>query len=1283
MLGGNDLGTLAVTMAVNNGPLERGFKRSVMVVERAGLRMETSLKRVGQRVTNVGKTLSLRLSAPLAAVSGGVIRVGATFESEMNKVQANSQATGVQLVKLTKIAKDIGGDRGIPGNAIDAARAMDVLAKNGIRVADLLDKRTTRSVIVLAKATGGDFARAADIATDAQVQFNQSVADLPKIADTITGFTVKSKFNLNDFALATGQAGKVAADSGVEFQDFVVSIAGTASAFSSGSDAGTSYKTFLGSLNPKSKEARFQMEKLGLSFFRANGELKDGAEIAGELSKAVQGLTEQQRSLAFTTIFGRDAIRTANGLASLGAEGFRRLSEEIAGVSASDNLSKRLRGFDGGVVKLRKSFTALNIAIADSGLLASATRKVEGLAVGVSKLAKIDPEILKIAGTILLVGSVLGPVTIGLGIFIASLGQVLGVALAVGSGLAGFASTSGLAKLAIAGLAASAVVFRQEFTNAFERARDALRAGGLQAGLRSIRESLASGLVSLREWVGGLAIGSITVEDITRKLGSFGTTALKVVAAFGGLAAISLILTRIQKTLAPVVSGFRKFIELLPGITAIRSSIGGIAGRLSTLLVANPIIAAIVGSIVLFRNELGVTGKEVIEFGGELVESFRTSFQLAEGIFSNAISDFRAGFVAIATGVGIAGDAIGDLFGGVDDKSKTAADTIALSFTGVVAVVVAAAGKIAKVAGSVIGKAFEGAAFAVDIITLAVDKFSTEGPRLIDRVTRSIDKLTKAINRALDAAKGIQDIPGKFFSDRAIIDGAKNLLGFGPDDVERGAVEIRGAISRLDLKAPKVDSRPLSDSLRQMSDRLRSEAEKIKSGFASPISSENTKLDASFASLEDNVTGNSYIPDMVTKAIAEGRRLISDFFNPLNAHVRALDAQFSGLENRFDASKFAIQTPSVSDFQQVNAATGFSGFEDVSLTVDIDPIDTTELNLLTNSLPEIKPEVNLDNISLNVSQISDELPSAAEIDVRPVIDNSLFPDAEEEATAFADRVKGRLSEVNESFDSLNDSAAGFGAALDESAKTPLGSISALRQQLSAIERDLERSKIGSEAFKELSSAAAKARREIALAEESSERLVKVAVRVPSVGEAMQEALGDAGGFIGITFDNLSSRLDEFVRTGKANFKDFGKTIIAEIALVQAKAGLKSIANSLSKSFGGQNSGIFSTVLSGIFGSFGGARASGGPITGGRSYLVGEEGPEILSTNRNAHIISNDDITSGGGQNGGLVVQQEIHLQPGVSHEELAAVLPEFQRVTEEGILGRIANGGQPANAFQV
>jgi hypothetical protein len=64
---------------------------------------------------------------------------------------------------------------------------------------------------------------------------------------------------------------------------------------------------------------------------------------------------------------------------------------------------------------------------------------------------------------------------------------------------------------------------------------------------------------------------------------------------------------------------------------------------------------------------------------------------------------------------------------------------------------------------------------------------------------------------------------------------------------------------------------------------------------------------------------------------------------------------------------------------------------------------------------------------------------------------------------------------------------------------------------------------------------------------------------------------------------------------------------------------------------GQSTSIFGALLKG----FGGARAGGGSVSGGSSYLVGEHGPELFAPGQSGMVIPNQAI--GRGRGGGLTV----------------------------------------------
>jgi phage-related minor tail protein len=92
---------------------------------------------------------------------------------------------------------------------------------------------------------------------------------------------------------------------------------------------------------------------------------------------------------------------------------------------------------------------------------------------------------------------------------------------------------------------------------------------------------------------------------------------------------------------------------------------------------------------------------------------------------------------------------------------------------------------------------------------------------------------------------------------------------------------------------------------------------------------------------------------------------------------------------------------------------------------------------------------------------------------------------------------------------------------------------------------------------------------------------------------------------------LESSLVRAIRTGRLGFEDLKRvalSTLAEIASAAIRSGLDSILGGLGGGGGGQG-GLLSGLLGGLLGLPG--RATGGPVSPGRAFMVGERGPEVF------------------------------------------------------------------------
>ena len=440
------IGSLRVDLSANAAEFTNGLRAA-----------QASLKAAGERMQAVGRSMSFSVTAPLAGLGALTLRTAGNFEASMNRVQAALGAPADTMADLSAAAKEMG--RTTQFSASEAGDAIEVLAKNGLDASQILGGALDAS-LKLAAASGADLASAGDLATDVMASFGKGAGDLGKVVDGVAGVMLASKFGFDDYRLALAQAGGVAGGLGVELAEFNSVIAATSSAFASGSDAGTSFKTFLQRLVPASSTAAAAMQNLGLEFFEADGSMKSMAAIAQELQDKLGGLSQEDLSDNMSTIFGTDAMRTAVGLMKAGSAGIEELDAKIASASASEQAAARTEGLNGALTRLGSAFEALQLAIADSGLLDIVTDIVEGITGLVATISEADPKIVQF------------------GVVFAGLAAAIGPALmAIGAALAVVGGPATLVVAGVAALTAAFVAFRPEI----ERMAEAVKTTAVEA----------------------------------------------------------------------------------------------------------------------------------------------------------------------------------------------------------------------------------------------------------------------------------------------------------------------------------------------------------------------------------------------------------------------------------------------------------------------------------------------------------------------------------------------------------------------------------------------------------------------------------------------------------------------------------------------------------------------------------------------------------------------------------------------------------------------------------
>lgn len=219
---------------------------------------------------------------------GEGIRGAADFEQGMADIAAVLRKTRDEVEPLADKITELGLDPELVVSTGEAASVVEQLARNGLEMTQVLEG-AAEAAILLANATGGDFALAANTATMAMQMFGLQASEVNRIADVSQGVINNSRIDLEDWALALGNGGAAAAAVGVTFEDFATTIAGTVNLFHSARQAGTGAMNFFQRLVPITQVAADAFRDVGL-FTGLTGE--EFEEIATEIAETEKRIAE-------------------------------------------------------------------------------------------------------------------------------------------------------------------------------------------------------------------------------------------------------------------------------------------------------------------------------------------------------------------------------------------------------------------------------------------------------------------------------------------------------------------------------------------------------------------------------------------------------------------------------------------------------------------------------------------------------------------------------------------------------------------------------------------------------------------------------------------------------------------------------------------------------------------------------------------------------------------------------------------------------------------------------
>lgn len=328
----------------------------------------------------------------LGAAVGGVsaaftdmVKAGNAYRSELNTMNAVSNATESQMRAVSEAAKQLGNDTELANtSASDAAAAMTELAKGGFTVEQSIS--AAKGTLQLAAAAQVDAATAATIQSQALQAFSLSANDAARVSDILAGAANASSAEMTGISAGLQQAGTVANQFGISIDDTATALAMFANAGIQGSDAGTLLKTALLALTDQGNPAQGAIEELGLTVYDASGKFVGLSSLMGQLKDAAGRMSDEQYQAATATLFGSDAMRLAGIAAEQGSEGFDSLKGAVTRQGqAAEVAAAQTEGLPGAIGRVENAWETAQTEIfeaTEGGMVAAldvATAGIEGL----------------------------------------------------------------------------------------------------------------------------------------------------------------------------------------------------------------------------------------------------------------------------------------------------------------------------------------------------------------------------------------------------------------------------------------------------------------------------------------------------------------------------------------------------------------------------------------------------------------------------------------------------------------------------------------------------------------------------------------------------------------------------------------------------------------------------------------------------------------------------------------------------------------------------------------
>ena len=384
-------GSLIFDTAIDNS----GFNNGISTLQLAA----------GNAIGNIAASMIQQISDVIAQVPAQMVSVGSSFEASMSQVAATMGITSAaaEFDILSDAAKEMG--EATKFSASQAGEALNYLALAGYDAEKAVNALPT--VLNVAAAGGMELAAASDMVTDAMSALGLETSQMSDFSDKLAVTAQKSNTSvaqLGEAILTVGGTAKSLAGGVVEMNTVLGIFADNGI---KGAEGGTALRNVILSLSAPTSTAAAALERLKVSAFDVNGNMRPLEDTFADINTALSQLTEQDKNAVLSDIFNKVDLKSVNALLGTSAARFDELSGYIDNCSgAAADMAKTMDdNLKGDLTIMQSALEGLGIAAYEKfqtpmrNAVQSVTEQISNLTQTV-KSGKISDSFKKIAAGI-------------------------------------------------------------------------------------------------------------------------------------------------------------------------------------------------------------------------------------------------------------------------------------------------------------------------------------------------------------------------------------------------------------------------------------------------------------------------------------------------------------------------------------------------------------------------------------------------------------------------------------------------------------------------------------------------------------------------------------------------------------------------------------------------------------------------------------------------------------------------------------------------------------------